>query len=300
MTGPFSENSKVEIVTESKAKKSFLENFSYTRRDPAQGKKLKVVGLTMAVFALGASFFRGEPVKEAETDSNVSIPSIGQEQVDPTKGNYSRAEDAKSFDGKKSTGASGPSVKLSGPKLISRPRNIKIPPGTIVRAELVTAASNGLTKATLKDDVKVNGEVMIEAGSTILGRGASTEDRLFVNFTKVIHKDSDISQIEAEAADVSDKTLGLKGSKLASRSIKIAANVGLKFLAGASEALQETEGQQGATVRKPTMRNAILNGTAQAALEESNDIASSYKNAQPVIQVPAGSEIYVMFSDGGG
>lgn len=300
MTESLNDSPKVEMVAEGKAKKSFLENFSYIRRDPAQGKKLKVVGLTMALFALGASFFRGEPEKEVDLDSNVSIPSIGQEQVDPTKGNYSRAEEAKNFDGKRRAGASGPPVKLSGPKLISRPKNIKIPPGTIVRAELVTGASNGLTKATLKDDVKVNGEVLIEAGSTILGRGASTEDRLFVSFTKVIHKDSDVSQIEAEAADVSDKTLGLKGSKLASRSIKMAANVGLKFLAGASEALQETEGQQGATVRKPTMKNAVLNGTAQAALEESNDIASSYKNAQPVIQVPAGSEIYILFSDGGG
>lgn len=294
------DSSKVEIVSEGKAKKSFLENFSYIRRDPAQGKKLKVVGLTMALLALGASFFRGEPEKEVEADSNVSIPSMGQEQVDPTKGNYSRAEEAKTFDGKRRSTAIGPPLKLSGPKLISRPKNIKIPPGTIARAELVTGASNGLTKAILKDDVKVNGEVLIEAGSTILGRGASTEDRLFVSFTKVIHKDSDVSQIEAEAADVSDKTLGLKGSRLASRSIKVAANVGLKFLAGASEALQETEGQQGATVRKPTMKNAMLNGTAQAALEESNDIASSYKNAQPVIQVPAGSEIFILFSDSGG
>lgn len=300
MTEPLSDSPKVEIVPESKAKKSFLENFSYIRRDPAQGKKLKVIGLSMALFALGASFFRGEPEKEIEADSNVSIPAMGQEQVDPLKGNYSRAEEAKTFDGKRTTTSSGPLLKLSGPKLIARPKNIKIPPGTIAKAELVTGASNGLTKAILKEDVKVNGEILIEAGSTILGRGASTEDRLFVSFTKVIHKDSDISQIEAEAADVSDKTLGLKGSKLASRSIKIAANVGLKFLAGASEALQETEGQQGATVRKPTMKNAMLNGTAQAALEESNEIASEYKNAQPVIQVSAGSEIYILFSDSGG
>jgi len=267
MIEPSVDSPKVEMVSEGKAKKSFLENFSYIRRDPAQGKKLKVVGLTMALLALGASFFRGEPEKEVEADSNVSIPSMGQEQVDPLRGNYSRAEEAKTFDGKRRSTAGGPQAKLSGPKLISRPKNIKIPPGTITRAELVTGASNGLTKAILKDDVKVNGEVLIEAGSTILGRGASTENRLFVSFTKVIHKDSDVSQIEAEAADVSDKTLGLKGSKLASRSIKIAANVGLKFLAGASEALQETEGQQGATIRKPTMKNAMLNGTAQAALE---------------------------------
>ena len=74
MTEPSVDSPKVEVVSESKAKKSFLESFSYIRRDPAQGRKLKVMGISMALLALGASFFRGEPEKEIEVDSNVSIP----------------------------------------------------------------------------------------------------------------------------------------------------------------------------------------------------------------------------------
>ncbi len=294
------ENVKVEMESESKAKKSFLENFSYIRRDPAQSKKLKLVGISLALIAIAISFLRGEPEKEFEANLIASIPSLGQEQVDPSKGNYSRVEEAKTLDGKRSFTSNGPSLKFLGPKLISRPKNIKIPPGTINKAELVMSASNGLVKAILKDDVKANSEVFIEAGSTILGRGSSTEDKLFISFTKVIHKDGSISQIEAEAADISDKTIGLKGSKISAHAMKMAANLSLKFLAGASEALQDSEGQQGAIVKKPTMKNAILNGTAKAALEESNEIASGYKNTQPVIQVSEGTEIYVLFSDSGG
>jgi type IV secretory pathway VirB10-like protein len=290
----------VEIVSEGKAKKTFLENFSYIRRESSQGKRFKIAGVLMALAAIGISFFRGEPEKEIEPAAPMSIPSVGQEQVDPTKDNYSRAEDAKQLDQNHRARKSGVPLKLSGPKLIARSRNLQIPPGTLVRAELVTGASNGAVKAVLKDDVRVNGETLIEAGSTILGRGSSTEDRLFVAFTKVLHKDGDISQVAAEAADNSDKTMGLKGSKVASRAIKLAANVGLKFLSGATQALQETEGQYGATIRKPTMRNALLNGTAEAALEESNQIASEYKNSAPVIEVKAGTEFFLFFADNGG
>lgn len=289
-----------EMTSEDKAKKTFLENFSYIRREANQGRRYKIAGVLMAFIAIGISFFRGEPEKPIESHAPVSIPSVGLEQVDPTKGNYSRTEDAKQLDQNRRATKSGVPLKLSGPKLIARSRNVQIPPGTLVRAELVTGASNGAVKAVLKDDVRVNGETLIEAGSTILGRGSSTEDRLFVAFTKVLHRDGDISQVAAEAADSSDKTMGLKGSKVASRAIKLAANVGLKFLSGASQALQETEGQYGATIRKPTMRNALLNGTAEAALEESNQIASEYKNSAPVIEVKAGTEFFLFFADNGG
>lgn len=290
----------VEMISEGKAKKTFLENFSYIRREANQGRRYKIVGVLMAFVAIGISFFCGEPEKPIEAQAPMSIPSVGQEQIDPAKGNYSRAEDAKQLDQSRRAPKSGAQLKLSGPKLIARSRNVQIPPGTLVRAELVTGASNGAVKAVLKDDVRVNGETLIEAGSTILGRGSSAEDRLFVAFTKVLHKDGDISQVAAEAADSSDKTMGLKGSKVASRAIKLAANVGLKFLSGATQALQETEGQYGATIRKPTMRNAILNGTAEAALEESNQIASEYKNSAPVIEVKAGTEFFLFFADNGG
>lgn len=289
----------VELASEGKAKKIFEHGFSYVRRNLPSKNQGKVLGLVALLIVTIVALTKGTPQKEESTDAgSASIPDMGASQIDPTTGSYSRGEDAKQFDNKK-VGRSAKNIKLSGPSLISRPKNIKIPPGTIARAILVTGASNGLIKAELKDDVKVNGETQIDAGSTIMGRGSSTEDRLFVSFTKVVHKDSDISAIEAEAADSSDKTLGLKGSKVAAHLVRVGANIGLKFLAGASEALQDTQGQQGAVITKPTLRNAILHGTAQAALEESNDIASQYKNSPPVIEVPQGTEIYIMFSDGG-
>jgi hypothetical protein len=48
------------------------------------------------------------------------------------------------------------------------------------------------------------------------------------------------------------------------------------------------------------MRNALLNGTAEVALEESNQIASQYRNSAPVIEVRVGTEFYLFFADNGG
>ncbi len=290
----------VEMISEGRAKKTFLENFSYIRREAKQGTRFKVMGMLMALVAIAISFFRGEPEKEIESSTPMSIPTIGEAQVDPTANGYSRTDDAKQLDEKRRSPQASTPLRLAGPKLIIRSRNVEIPPGTLARAELVTGASNGAVKAILKDAVRVNGETLIEAGSTVLGRGSSTEDRLFVTFTKVLHKEGDVSQVAAEAADSSDKTMGLKGSKVASRAIKLAANVGLKFVAGATTALQETEGQSGVAVKKPTMKNAFLSGAAESALEQSNQIASEYKNSAPVIEVKAGTEFFLFFAENGG
>lgn len=291
---------KVEMISEGRAKKTFLQNFSYIRHETKQSARFKVMGLVMVFLAIAISFFRGEPEKEIDSSSMISIPSVGEAQVDPTANEYSRIDDAKQLAEKHRSPKAIIPLKLAGPKLIIRSRNVEIPPGTLARAELVTGASNGAVKAILKDAVRVNGETLIEAGSSILGRGTSTEDRLFVRFTKVLHKEGDISQVVAEAADISDKTMGLKGSRVASRTIKLAANVGLKFLAGATTALQETEGQSGVAVKKPPMKNAFLSGAAESAIEESNQIASEYKNSAPVIEVKAGTEFFLFFADNGG
>ena len=83
-------------------------------------------------------------------------------------------------------------VTYRGPEVISRPRNLAaIPPGTLVRAVLATGAANGAVRADLREPVRVNGEVLIDEGATLVGMGTSTEDRLFVKFTEVVFKDGE-------------------------------------------------------------------------------------------------------------
>lgn len=288
-----------EITTDDNAKKRFLENFSYVRNSYKNKAHLKKWGVCAVITALILAFLKGSPPTEDPISTSLVTPyQIEQSPTDPTTANYSRSDDIKTFRTSSNSNTKAV-IKLSGPKLISRPKNLKVALGTTVKAKLLSGASNGLLKAVLVEELRVNGESLIEAGSIFIGQGSSSEDRLMIRFNKVLHKDGEISKIQAEASDLSDQIVGVKGSKLTSRAIKMAASAGLKFLAGASQALQETEGQQGVAVTKPTVKNAVLNGTAQASLEQANEIASGYKNAPPLIEVPAGTEIYILFSDTG-
>ena len=291
--------SKVEQVSYGAGKKTFEGSLTYIRSSEKNTELTRISGIVLAAIGLLLALMRETPQKEAIKDAQgFDVPAIGSHQGDPTKGEYNRGQDAKNIDFKNKNQALS-QIKLTGPKLFVRNLKINIPPGIEVRAKLINGASNGLVKAKLLDDVVAAGELFLNAGTIIIGQGSSTEDRLFIRFDKAVLEDGSVSKLQAEAADFSDRTMGLKGSKISSHAIKMAARAGLNFLAGASIALEDTHGEQGAVVAKPTVRNAALQGTAKAAIEEANDIASQYKSAPPILAVKAGTEIIIIFTDEG-
>lgn len=193
----------------------------------------------------------------------------------------------------------GIAQKFYGPQLISRPQGVAIPPGTLVGARLVSGASNGPVKATLTDAIYVNGDPVVEEGTVLLGTGASTEERLFVRFSKLVFRDGRVEKIAAEAADQSDKIAGLKGSKIGNHALRLAGSIGLNFISGMSEVLQDQHtNPMGMPVKETSLKNALLNGTEKASMEEAGDILSGLKDARPIIEVPAGTSIYVLIGEG--
>ena len=126
----------------------------------------------------------------------------------------------------------------------------------------------------------------------MLGVGQSGEDRLTVKFTKAVFRDGNVQSIEAQAADVEDQTVGLTGSKVGKYATKYASAVGLNFVGGMAEGIQDREivGQQ--VLTKPNAKNALLNGASKAALEMANETMTDLKNSNPAIHVPAGQEIF--------
>jgi len=199
----------------------------------------------------------------------------------------------------KVSGKSVNNVVFSAPRLISRPRNLsQIPPGSILWAKLVSGASNGLVRAEVTDALIVNGEYLIPEGAILVGNGSSTEERLLISFSQVVFRDGTIGTIDGHGCDKSDKIVGLKGSKLGNKALHIAGSIGLGFVGGFSEGLQETEGQQGAAIRKSNLKNALLNATTTTALEQSKNLMSELKDRVPVIEVRAGTEICVLLGSG--
>lgn len=185
---------------------------------------------------------------------------------------------------------------FSGPQVVARPRNLKaIPAGTMGEAVLVTGASNGLVHAELLSGISAGGTTELEPGVLLVGKANSTAERLMVQFSQAVFSDGTMGDINAHACDAEDRIVGLKGSNVAIKALNIAGSIGLGLIGGLAEGLQETHGQQGAVVKDPTIKNALLNATSRTALEQSGNLMSDLQGRKPLIEVPAGKKICVIF-----
>ena len=180
---------------------------------------------------------------------------------------------------------------------MERPTLQKIPPGMMVKAVLVSGASDGPVRAELTDNLTFNGETILEEGTILLGSGSSTEERLFVRFDQLVTKAGEVQPTRAEAIDCADKIAGLKGSRVSGQAMRVAGSVGLGFIAGFSEGLQDSDSVGGVSVRQPSMKNAMLNGAATAALDESRDMMSKVKDRVPKLEVAPGVPIFIIFEN---
>jgi hypothetical protein len=254
------------------------------------GKRFRTVFIVLFSFFLGFTLIsamnRIEEIKKSAMTppSTYSIPTDTPLQV---------IQDAESSASHKPASTAA-KAKYSGPQVIYR-AIAAIPPGTLVKAKLITGASDGPVRAELTQDVTLNGERLIESGSTIMGSGSSTEERLMIRFDRLVKKDGTTMQIQAQAFDAKDQLPGIKGNRVSTEAVKLAAGIGLNFVGGMSDALQETEVKSGVAVKSPSLKNAFLNGAARAALDQSRDLISSYKDKAPRIEVERFRIIEIMW-----
>ena len=286
----------VEITTEPKIESRF-----------GFGKENKILSnntIKYCAIATGVSlavvFLMRSPDKDSQEGPGVKTPDASQVNSNSDRGafdSYSASqEDSRMKEKNKSR--QSVIVKLPGLQKIDRRKAGQIPPGSLIKAILITGASNGTVKAETTEALRIQGETLIPAGATLIGTGQSTEERLMVRFTQVVFKDGSFENIQAQAADAEDKTVGLRGSRVGKYAMKYATAIGLNFVGGMAEGLQDREvvGQQ--VVTKPTVQNALLNGTSKATLEMANETMTDLKNSAPIIQISAGQSIFVIFENG--
>ena len=173
-----------------------------------------------------------------------------------------------------------------------------IPAGSEVKAMLLTGATNGLIKARLTEPLKVNGMSLLEAGVLILGQGRSTEERLYIDFKKAVFKDGKSISVSAQAFDITDSILGLKGSRINDLTIKLAASSGLSFLSGMASGLQVPSYDGSGRPARPSVNDASLNGVSQASTEQAKSYMQDIKGRAPIIEVKSGTPFTITF-DGG-
>jgi hypothetical protein len=294
------EEVKVSLVGDDGHKRRWgLENLLYRKEGRKLSINAKVTAWMFGLFILAGSaystiseFFKPTPTEnlspigfseqmgsKTSESEKIQIPSGNSEFNKPqSNGNRPKAV-----------------VYYSAPQVIGRPNLGKIPPGTMVKAKFITGASNGPLKATLAEPLSINGEEIAPEGTTLVGTGSSGEDRLTVQFTKLVFRDGKSQVVQAQACDLTDQTVGVKGKKLSKYAVLLATGAGLNFLGGVAQGLQENEVQNGVVTKKTDLKNAALNGASKAALDQSQDILTDMKNKKSVIQVDSGKEFYVLF-----
>jgi len=185
-------------------------------------------------------------------------------------------------------------TRAGGPELVARP-NVQVPPGAWIQAKLITGASNGPVEARVLEGFSLRGERLVPEGALLLGEGASTEERLMLRFDQMILTDGSTETIRAQAYDFADKIAGLKGSFVGNHAKNLAAGIGLNFVGGLAEGLQDADAVSGTAVRRSSLKNGLLNGAATASLEEGKELLSSARNSHPIVEVPEGTVIHIMF-----
>jgi type IV secretory pathway VirB10-like protein len=282
---------RVEAISDDTEKLQWLKGIYY-RMDPTKNTLIMPALLwTFAgLFGVSAILLIVQGLGETPpVKPHTMVGNMSEQLVIPNK------EEVKESIAKAKGKSGGASVaRYAGPQLVSRPL-MKIPPGTMVKARLVSGASNGPVRAEISEDVNWNGEALLPVGAILLGNGSSSEDRLNIQFNQMVFPDGSFQSTQASACDASDKIPGLKGSKLGNYAVKLGSSIALDFAGGLSQGLQTQKSGIGVAYAKPTLKNAILNGAATASLNQSKQIMSNLQNQAPVIEVPEGTFIYVLF-----
>lgn len=284
----------VELTTEP----AIETRFGFTKeKQPLSGRAIKISAICTAA-AVTAAMLISSPENSA-IDASPGISSPGTSEISQSErvklDAYSPVKEEKKLKNNSTKRGTHVAVRLPGIEKINRNSSLNIPPGSLVKAVLLTGASDGSAKVEVKEPLRDHGETLVPAGAVLWGKAKSGEDRLFIQFTKMRLKDGEVQDVNADAADFNDQTIGLKGSRVGRYALKYATAVGLNFVGGMAEGLQQREIVGTQVITKPDAKNALLNGASRATLEMGNQEMQKIRSQPTVIQVPAGTEIYVMF-----
>lgn len=194
--------------------------------------------------------------------------------------------------GRRGNGASQGKIKVLTLRGLS-----EIPIGSEAMAILVSGGTDGIIKAKLTQPLVVDGEPIVPENSILFGKGKSGDERLYVEFSKVIFPTGESYSILAQAFDQSDKIQGLKGSFVGSRSKKMGMAMGLGLLGGMADGLRETSGSSFFTTQKPSVKDAALGGASKAALDQSAAYLDEMKKSPNIIEVKSGSEFIIIIDE---
>lgn len=172
-----------------------------------------------------------------------------------------------------------------------------IPAGSEVLVTLISGGTNGMVKASLSEPLKADGDVFLPVKTVLLGSGTSSDERLFIEFTKAILPDKTTVKIKALAYDQGDRIIGVKGKKISDYAFKLAASSGLIFLGGMADGMRDEVNLGVSERRRPSMRDAALGGVTTATSELGKDMLEKMKSSDNRVEVAHSTSVLVIFDD---
>lgn len=287
-----------EIKVEETPEPKLESRFGYGKTAPIFSSKYTKIAAAVSCVLLIVILILKSPEKMESKIPEIKSPEAGEINVGQNFNHldeYSATLENEKLKQNQSASKKKVVLRLLGLQKIER-RNLKqIPPATFVKAKLLNTATDGLVKAVLIEPLRIQGETLLQSGLILVGQAQSTEGKLSIQFNSIVYKDGKFENIQAQASDLESQSIGLKGSRLSRYAMKYAASVGLNFLSGVSQGLQEKETMGQQVVNKSNTKNALLNGASVSALEMANESMNEYKGKLPPIQVPEGTEFWVVF-----
>ena len=284
---------KVEIradkVTES------LGNNAYhvaTEGTPnARGKRISMVVMIALVAMIFAGMFFSKPKRNGPSGKGLPAPGISRDDSGINPKLLTEKDLTNIIRRPKVDGSLLGKIKVFSLRSIS-----ELPIGSEMKAVLESGATDGIVKARLTAPLIVDGEPLLPEKTVLFGKGKSGEERLYIEFSKVIFPSGESYPIRAEAFDISDKIQGLKGALVGTRTKKMGGAVAFGFFGGMADSMQETSGSY-FMAKRPSTRDAALAGASKAALDQSQAYMEEMKKSPNIIEVKSGTAIVVITNE---
>ncbi|OFZ06125.1 MAG: hypothetical protein A2X97_02205 [Bdellovibrionales bacterium GWA1_52_35] len=139
----------------------------------------------------------------------------------------------------------------------------------------------------------------IFSGLSVLGKAAisSSPGRLLINCERLVLRSGKVIPVEAVAMD-SDGAFGLAAQVVSGKALAVAGAMAGSFVSGLA-ASQQSEAMTpfGFTQTERTGKNAVLQGLAQSAADQSKRLIDEATKEKPVLIVETGTQVGLYFNE---
>ncbi len=181
-----------------------------------------------------------------------------------------------------------------------------LPRGTAFIGRLLTSidtrSHSSLTKIELPYGGSFQGNEILPRGSVLFATANydGNGEKVFLDVQSGIYPDGEQFQVRAQVLTAKDYSPGIEGDYHGTFTNRVASNLGLTFVSGLTDVLQDKESlggggafQASPITPKPTLKNGLLAGVSKVTDSEAQRMAQELAGQKPFVTVESGKELIV-------